>query len=251
MKKFAALLLALFCVLALGCGKTAKVERIQVASYPNWVQVKAGQQASFSVPPDLTVQTGDDRKKLLDNPQLDPLARVWLQQQEKTAAMDGCVIVQNGQMDPVPWEDKGRYAWIEFKTLPSPETLPKYGQNLGLKGNEIQDFGRITQESLESSVNKGLPDGYVIQFKNWKPMESAIVNGVETLHTAFDVQVVQNGTNTLASLHGERWTLFNRDRIHTLTVVWNRKDDAYWRQPNTDLTKIINTLEITPSEEKK
>ncbi len=249
MKKFIVLLLGLLVLLTFGCGQTSKVERIQVASYPNWVQIKVGKQAAFSVPPDLTVQTEADRKALQKNPHLDALAKYWVEQQAKIAAADGCVIVQNGQMAPVPWEDTGHYAWVEFKTLPSKEILPRYGQNLGLTGSEIQDFGQITQKTLETTANKGLPAGYAIRFSNWKPMESMIVNGVETLHTAFTVEILLQG-NSKGVLHGERWTLFNRDRIHTLMVVWNQKDDAYWQQSNMDLKKIITTLEITPSEKK-
>ncbi len=249
MRKIMVLLMGVVILLAFGCGQTSKVERIQVASYPNWVQVKVGTQATFSVPPDLTVQTESDRKALQNNPQLDVLAKYWVEQEAKTATAEGCVIVQNGQMAPVPWEDSGHYAWVEFKTLPSTETLPRYGQNLGLTGSEIQDFGQITQKTLETTANKGIPAGYTIRFSNWQPMESVIVNGVETLHTAFSVDILLHGSSK-GALHGERWTLFNRDRIHTLTVVWNQKDDAYWQQSNRNLKKIITTLEITPSEKK-
>ena len=249
MKKIIVLLLGMLALLTFGCGQTSKVERIQVASYPNWVQIKVGTQAAFSVPPDLTVQTEADRMALQKNPKLDALAKYWVEQQAKIAAADGCVIVQNGQMAPVPWEDPGHYAWVEFKTLPSKEVLPRYGQNLGLTGNEIKDFGQITQKTLEATANKDLPAGYAIRFSNWQPMESVIVNGVETLHTAFTGEILLQG-NSKCALHGERWTLFNRDRIHTLMVVWNQKDDAYWQQSNMDLKKIITTLEITPSEKK-
>ena len=50
--------------------------------------------------------------------------------------------------------------------------------------------------------------------------------------------------------HAERWTLFNLDRVHTLTVVWNKADDGYWKEDTHKLTNIINTLKITPSKGK-
>lgn len=52
------------------------------------------------------------------------------------------------------------------------------------------------------------------------------------------------------SFHAERWTLFNRDRVHTLMVVWNKADDGYWKEDTHKLTNIINTLKITPSKGK-
>ena len=118
-----------------------------------------------------------------------------------------------------------------------------------MKGNEIQDFGNITQKSLEGIYRKMLPEGYSLKFSNWQPMKSTIVNGVENLHTAFDMEVLKNGQH-LITFHAERWTLFNRDRIHTLMVVWNKADDRYWSADEHRLTQIINTLKITPSNAK-
>ena len=97
--------------------------------------------------------------------------------------------------------------------------------------------------------NKMLPEGYALKFSNWQPMKSTIVNGVENLHTSFDMEVLKNG-NHLITFHAERWTLFNRDRIHTLMVVWNKADNGYWNADEHKLTNIINTLKITPSKAK-
>lgn len=58
--------------------------------------------------------------------------------------------------------------------------MPRYGQNIGLKGNEIKEFGDITRKSLEGVYQKRMPEGYALKFSNWQPMESTIVNGVET-----------------------------------------------------------------------
>lgn len=242
------------CLLALlvaGCGKESnKAENIQVASYPGWVEIKAGDQASFSVPPEMILQSQETRDELLKAPDLDPLLKVWLQADQEVVKSPGCVIVQSGKLDPIPWDATDeKPVWVEFKTMGSPEKLPKYGQNLGLKGNEIQDFGNITQKSLEGMYNKMLPEGYALKFSNWQPMKSTIVNGVENLHTSFDMEVLKNGTH-LITFHAERWTLFNRDRIHTLMVVWNKADDGYWNADEHKLTNIINTLKITPSKAK-
>lgn len=133
--------------------------------------------------------------------------------------------------------------------MASPEKMPRYGQNIGLKGDEIKDFGEITRKSIEGIYNKMLPEGYSLKFTNWEPMQSTIVNGVENLHTSYDMEVFQKGRH-LMSFHAERWTLFNRDRVHTLMVVWNKADDGYWKEDTHKLTNIINTLKITPSKGK-
>ncbi|WP_317303043.1 hypothetical protein [Acidaminococcus timonensis] len=241
------------CLLAFlmaGCGRESnKAENIQVASYPGWVEIKAGDQASFAVPPEMVLQSQETRDELLKAPDLDPLLKVWLKADQETVQKPGCVIVQSGRLDPIPWNTDEKPVWVEFKTMASPEKLPKYGQNLGLKGNEIQDFGNITQKSLEGMYKKMLPEGYSQKFSNWKPMKSTIVNGVENLHTAFDMEVLKNGQH-LITFHAERWTLFNRDRIHTLMVVWNTADDGYWSADEHRLSNIINTLKITPSNAK-
>lgn len=67
-------LLALF--LAVGCGReTNKTENIHVASYPGWVEIKVGDQASFAVPPEMILQSQETRDELLKAPDLDPLLK--------------------------------------------------------------------------------------------------------------------------------------------------------------------------------
>lgn len=127
--------------------------------------------------------------------------------------------------------------------------MPRYGQNIGLKGDQIKEFGDITRKSIEGIYHKMTPEGYEVKFSNWQPMASTIVNGVENLHTSYDFQVLQKG-QPLMTFHAERWTLFNLDRVHTLTVVWNKADDGYWKEDTHKLTNIINTLKITPSKGK-
>ena len=246
LKKIMALccLLALF--LAVGCGKeTNKTENIHVASYPGWVEIKAGDQASFAVPPEMILQSQETRDDLLKAPDLDPLLKKWLEADQEVVKSPGSVIVQSGKLDPVPWHTDEHLVWVEFKTMASPEKMPRYGQNIGLKGDEIKDFGEITRKSNEGM----LPEGYSLKFTNWEPMQSTIVNGVENLHTSYDMEVLQKGQH-LMSFHAERWTLFNRDRVHTLMVVWNKADDGYWKEDTHKLTNIINTLKITPSKGK-
>ncbi|WP_462305119.1 hypothetical protein [Acidaminococcus massiliensis] len=241
-------LLALF--LAVGCGReTNKTENIHVASYPGWVEIKVGDQASFAVPPEMILQSQETRDELLKAPDLDPLLKKWLEADQEVVKNPGSVIVQSGKLDPVPWHTDEHLVWVEFKTMASPEKMPRYGQNIGLKGDEIKDFGEITRKSIEGIYNKMLPEGYSLKFTNWEPMQSTIVNGVENLHTSYDMEVFQKGRH-LMSFHAERWTLFNRDRVHTLMVVWNKADDGYWKEDTHKLTNIINTLKITPSKGK-
>lgn len=241
-------LLALF--LAVGCGReTNKTENIHVASYPGWVEIKVGDQASFAVPPEMILQSQKTRDELLKAPDLDPLLQKWLEADQEVVKSPGSVIVQSGKLDPVPWHTDEHLVWVEFKTMASPEKMPRYGQNIGLKGDEIKDFGEITRKSIEGIYNKMLPEGYSLKFTNWEPMQSTIVNGVENLHTSYDMEVFQKGRH-LMSFHAERWTLFNRDRVHTLMVVWNKADDGYWKEDTHKLINIINTLKITPSKGK-
>lgn len=241
-------LLALF--LAVGCGReTNKTENIHVASYPGWVEIKVGDQASFAVPPEMILQNQKTWDELLKAPDLDPLLKKWLEADQEVVKSPGSVIVQSGKLDPVPWHTDEHLVWVEFKTMASPEKMPRYGQNIGLKGDEIKDFGEITRKSIEGIYNKMLPEGYSLKFTNWEPMQSTIVNGVENLHTSYDMEVFQKGRH-LMSFHAERWTLFNRDRVHTLMVVWNKADDGYWKEDTHKLTNIINTLKITPSKGK-
>ena len=241
-------LLALF--LAVGCGReTNKTVNIPVAYYPGWVEIKVGDQASFAVPPEMILQSQETRDELLKAPDLDPLLKKWLEADQEVVKSPGSVIVQSGKLDPVPWHTDEHLVWVEFKTMASPEKMPRYGQNIGLKGDEIKDFGEITRKSIEGIYNKMLPEGYSLKFTNWEPMQSTIVNGVENLHTSYDMEVFQKGRH-LMSFHAERWTLFNRDRVHTLMVVWNKADDGYWKEDTHKLTNIINTLKITPSKGK-
>ena len=52
LKKIMLLCCLLGLLLGAGCGKEPnKTEEVHVASYPGWVEIKAGDQASFSVPP--------------------------------------------------------------------------------------------------------------------------------------------------------------------------------------------------------
>ena len=241
-------LLALF--LAVGCGReTNKTENIHVASYPGWVEIKVGDQASFAVPPEMILQSQETRDELLKAPDLDPLLKKWLEADQEVVKSPGSVIVQSGKLDPVPWHTDEHLVWVEFKTMASPEKMPRYGQNIGLKGDEIKDFGEITRKSIEGIYNKMLPEGYSLKFTNWEPMQSTLENGVENLHTRYDMEVFQKGRH-LMSFHAERWTLFNRDRVHTLMVVWNKADDGYWKEDTHKLTNLINTLKITPSKGK-
>lgn len=159
-------LLALF--LAVGCGReTNKTENIHVASYPGWVEIKVGDQASFAVPPEMILQSQETRDELLKAPDLDPLLKKWLEADQEVVKSPGSVIVQSGKLDPVPWHTDEHLVWVEFKTMASPEKMPRYGQNIGLKGDEIKDFGEITRKSIEGIYNKMLPEGYSLKFTNW------------------------------------------------------------------------------------
>ena len=75
-------LLALF--LGAGCGKeTNKTEQVHVASYPGWVEIQAGDQGSFAVPPEMILQSQETRDGLLKAPDLDPLLKKWLEADSK------------------------------------------------------------------------------------------------------------------------------------------------------------------------
>ena len=236
--------LLLFCA---GCGKTATQKpAVKTASYPGWVEIKAGDQASFQVPAQLILQSEEYRAKQLAKENLDPLMKRWLTEDAETAKSAGCVVAQNSEAGELPWETKASFAKVEFKTMHSPEKMPRYGQNLGLKEAEIKEFGDITQKSIQGMATKNLPEGYAIKFANWKPMSSNIVNGVENLHTSYDEEIWLQGQKKM-TLHVERWTFFNRDRVHTLIVAWNTRDNAIWEKEDTKLANIVNTLNITPS----
>ena len=80
LKKIMLLCCLLGLLLGAGCGKEAnKTEEVHVASYPGWVEIKAGDQASFSVPPEMILQSQETRDALLKNPDLDPLLKKWLE----------------------------------------------------------------------------------------------------------------------------------------------------------------------------
>ena len=198
------------------------------------------------MPAQLIQQSEEYRTKQLAKADLDPLLRRWLTEDAETAKSAGCVVAQNSVIGDVLWEGKESFAKVEFKTLRSPEKMPRYGQNLGLKGEEIKEFGDITQKSIQGMAVKNLPKGYEIRFTNWKPMASSIVNGVENLHMAYDEEILINGQKKL-TLHVERWTFFNRDRVHTLIVSWNKRDNVLWQKEEANLANIVNTLDITPS----
>ena len=249
MKKILAFLVCLV-LAASGCGrKEAQKVAVKTVSYPGWVEIKAGEQASFQVPSQLILQSEEYRQAQLAKAGLDPLIKRWLMEDTETAKSAGCVVVQNSVIGKVPWIGKESFAKVEFKTMHSPEKMPRYGQNLGLKEAEIKEFGDITQKSIRGMAAKNLPQGYEIRFKNWKPMASDIINGVENLHTAYDEEVWIRGQKKL-TLHVERWTFFNRDRVHTLIVSWNARDNAMWTKEETKLANVVNTLNITPSTEK-
>ena len=194
-------------------------------------------------------QSEEYRTKPLEKTDTDPLVKRWLTEDAETAKSAGCVVAMNSEAGSVPWDDKASFAKVEFKTLRSPEKMPRYGQNLGLKGEEIKEFGDITRKSIQGMAVKNLPEGYEISFTNWKPMESTIINGVENLYMSYDEDIRIRGQKKL-TLHVERWTFFNRDRVHTLIVSWNTRDNALWLKDETNLTNIVNTLNITPSSAK-
>lgn len=247
--------LALFCCclslfLLAGCGSTQKVDNTQVASYPGWIRVNAGQQASFSVPPELAEESQEYVTAQLQKEDLNPLLRKWLTEDQITGKSAGCVIAQTTDVTALPWEGDNHYARVEFKTMPTPEKLPKYGQNLGLKAAEIKDFGDITQKALTGMAQKDLPEGYSLNFHDWQPMKSVIINGVESLYTSYEEDVVYQN-KLQVTFHVERWTFFNRDRVHTLTVTSRKQDKAYWEDESRPLyKKLVNTLKITASEAK-
>ena len=250
MKKLIMLLCACLLVLFAGCGsKEAAKPVVRTENYPGWVEIKAGDQASFQVPAQLIRQSEEYRTKLLEKTDTDPLVKRWLTEDAETAKSAGCVVAMNSEAGSVPWDDKASFAKVEFKTLRSPEKMPRYGQNLGLKGEEIKEFGDITRKSIQGMAVKNLPEGYEISFTNWKPMESTIINGVENLYMSYDEDIRIRGQKKL-TLHVERWTFFNRDRVHTLIVSWNTRDNALWLKDETNLTNIVNTLNITPSSAK-
>lgn len=146
-------LLALF--LAVGCGReTNKTENIHVASYPGWVEIKVGDQASFAVPPEMILQSQETRDELLKAPDLDPLLKKWLEADQEVVKSPGSVIVQSGKLDPVPWHTDEHLVWVEFKTMASPEKMPRYGQNIGLKGDEIKDFGENHPEKHRRDIQQ-------------------------------------------------------------------------------------------------
>lgn len=243
------IVMLLFCLLmaVTGCGQTETGKpSVKTASYPGWVEIKAGDQASFQVPAQLVQQSEEYRTKQLAKENVDPLMKRWLTEDAETAKSGGCVVAQNSEAGDIPWETKASFAKVEFKTLHSPEKMPRYGQNLGLKEAEIREFGDITQKSIQGMAVKNLPQGYEINFANWQPMSSNIVNGVENLHTSYDEEIWLQGQKKM-TLHVERWTFFNRDRVHTLIVSWNARDTALWEKEDTKLVNIVNTLNITPA----
>lgn len=66
---------------------------------------------------------------------------------------------------------------------------------------------------------------------------------------AYDEEISINSQKKL-TLHVERWTFFNRDRVHTLIVSWNKRDNVIWQKEESNLANIVNTLDITPSKAK-
>ena len=81
-------LLALF--LGAGCGKeTNKTEQVHVASYPGWVEIQAGDQGSFAVPPEMILQSQETRDGLLKAPDLDPLLKKWLEADQEVVKSPG------------------------------------------------------------------------------------------------------------------------------------------------------------------
>ena len=138
--------LALFCCclslfLLAGCGSTQKVDNTQVASYPGWIQVNAGQQASFSVPPELAEESQEYVTAQLQKEDLNPLLRKWLTEDQITGKSAGCVIAQTTDVTALPGKGTTIMPGWNSRPMPTPEKLPKYGQNLGLKAAEIKDFG--------------------------------------------------------------------------------------------------------------
>ena len=83
---------------------------------------------------------------------LDPLLKKWLEADQEVVKSPGSVIVQSGKLDPVPWNTDEHLVWVEFKTVASPEKMPRYGQNIGLKGDQIKEFGDITQKASRGST---------------------------------------------------------------------------------------------------
>ena len=165
-----------------GCGNTPKVDKIQPAHYPGWVQVKAGEEAEFAVPPQIAAEKEEFRTALLQKPDTDPLVRVLMKKDDALARHKGSVVLVSTDFKTVPWESGIHFARVTFQTLTSPVKMPRYGQNLGMDEKALKEFDDATRKGVQLAVSRDLPEGYRIECKNWKPMKTRIINGGEHLY---------------------------------------------------------------------
>ncbi|MDD3396514.1 MAG: hypothetical protein PHQ45_04740 [Acidaminococcaceae bacterium] len=133
-------------------------------------------------------------------------------------------------------QDKSKYAHVQFQTIASKEQLPRYGQGLGLKQSEIANFGKITKETI---MEQEKFRNAQTSFSEWKDMQSEIINGVECLHISYLRQIEKS-----PAVRVDRYTFFNKDRIHVLTVSYRQAEKDYWQSKDNKLDDIVTTLKI-------
>lgn len=250
-RKWFFLFLALLLFIVEGCGtKTHENAKVKPAQYPGWVVVKAGDDAEFAVPPQIEIETEEFRKKQLEQPDGDRFVRAVVSRDAILAEGKGNVVLINTDFKKVPWEQGSHFARVTFQTIASPTKLPRYGQNLGMDSKALKDFETATKEGIQFAVRQGLPDEYEISCRNWKPMRTAILNGVEHLYISYDEVLTQKGQPVM-TFRVYRWTFLNNDRLHVLAVYTNLADAEYWNDEKHNPSNIVKTLLITPSDPKK
>ncbi len=230
-----------------GCGKeAAQKQTVQPEHYPGWIEVKAGNDAEFAVPSEIAVENEEFRRQLEQDADTDPLVKVILSRDRAIANAQGSVLLLSTDFTRTPWERGKHYARISFQTLTSPMKLPRYGQNLGMDAKAIREFDNATREGIQFAVSQGLPEGYQIECRNWTPLKTQIINGVEHLFVTYDLDIRRQG-RTIMIVNVQRWTFLNNDRLHILTAYTNAGDKAYWNADSRKLSNLVKTLVITPS----
>jgi hypothetical protein len=246
MKYFFLLMIAAALVIG-GCGGNTKRQvNIQPEDYPGWVQVKAGDDATFAVPPQLAPETDEFRNNLMRSQDTDLFVKTILSRDEMIAKANGSAMLVSTDFTKTPWEPGTHYARVTFQTLTSPMKMPRYGQNLGMDEKAIKEFDKATQEGVQFAVSRSLPEGYKIECRNWTPMKTQIVNGIEHLYVTYDEVITRDGQPVMI-LNVRRWTFLNSDRLHVLIAYTNAADKTYWEDPHRNISNLVKTLVITPS----
>lgn len=231
----------LACLLLAGCGGKTSEPKMQVASYPGWINVKVDETAIFQIPPTMEIQSDGYRKKVVDAAKDDPVKLRRVQKQQNLGTRKGNSVCQQiglNDAGPGPAEQKN-YARVKFVTMPleGKGSVPTYGQPLGLNPSQINEYGEITKNGLMESERAVNPN---VKFLKWEPMQSVIINGVECLHIAYEEQ-----KGDYPVLQVDVYNFFNKDRVHTLTISYRVKDAEMWHAQGKNINDIVNTLQIT------